>query len=273
MIVHNLASGSSGNALLVQTGARSCLIDCGIPIRELQRLLGGIGVSVDDLAFVFVSHEHSDHVRSLRSLTRRQIPILTTEQTARVLEIPRSLVDVVSPHRPHVVEGVNVTPLSVHHDAVDPCGVFITHGASSAAVLTDLGTPCESLVPYLETADLIVLEANHDERMLRDGPYPAMLKRRVRSRLGHLSNTECASLLDTALRRSSSLPAVWLAHLSQTNNRPELARSTIARTFGIRPDAIVSLTRRATGQRWDSESPHSVVPIVRQLELSTDANW
>lgn len=270
MIVHSLASGSSGNALVVQAGSVVGLIDCGIPVRELERMLAGAGISLDNLSFVFVSHEHSDHIRALRSLSRRQIPILTTEGTANALDVPRSLVDTVTPNRPTEIGGVSLTPVSVHHDAADPCGVVISSGGATAAIFTDLGTPCPTLVPHLECADLIVIEANHDEEMLRTGPYPAYLKRRVRSRVGHLSNVECATLLDTALRRAASLPVVWLAHLSETNNRPELARRTVARRFGVAPETFVALTRRATAQRWAAGDAHPTVEVTRQLELMVD---
>jgi phosphoribosyl 1,2-cyclic phosphodiesterase len=164
------------------------------------------------------------------------------------------------------VADVEVVAIPVCHDAADPCGFLIRSGAGSVTVVTDLGCPAPAAVEAIAESRLVVLEANHDEAMLRRGPYPMHLQRRILSDSGHLSNAECADLLARGIRESTQTPTVWLAHLSETNNRPRLAKQTVQRRLtqvGLRLD-VHALPRREIYETW---SPDTAKPGVAQLSF------
>ena len=161
---------------------------------------------------------------------------------------------------------VEVVAIPVCHDAAEPCGFLIRSRAGSISVVTDLGCSAPAAIDAIAESRLVVLEANHDEAMLRRGPYPERLQRRILSDSGHLSNAGCAELLAQAIRGSSQPPTVWLAHLSETNNRPQLAKQTVQRRLsqaGLRLD-LHALPRREINETW---SPETAKPGVAQLAL------
>jgi len=265
IVAQSFGSGSSGNGLFIGSGSTSLLIDCGIGPRILAGHLRPHGVGPRDLSAVLITHEHDDHVRGLASLRKLQAPVRCSTGTARALGL--SAVEHVA-----VFAGVafkcrnaEITAIAVSHDATEPMGYLIALGGYRICVVTDLGTPNASLAEAVVQADLIVFEANHDEHMLRSGPYPAHLKKRVSSDSGHLSNRRTGEFLEEALRGDRRPRTIWLAHLSETNNHPSLARSTVANAFGNDADLheIVALPRRIPGPIWRAE------PRVRttQLEL------
>ncbi|MBA3415818.1 MAG: MBL fold metallo-hydrolase [Chloroflexia bacterium] len=252
--VHNLGSGSSGNALLIASGGAALLVDCGVERRRLVAGLAAAEISPASLAAVLVSHEHGDHVRSLPLLTGVGVTVVATEGTLAALGQRRDGVEPIAVGRDTPVAGFVVTALPVHHDARQPTGFTVAVADQRITVLTDLGQTDDSLLEAIVESDLIVLEANHDEALLREGPYPPQLKRRILSPRGHLSNANSALLLANALRRSRRHPTIWLAHLSQTNNRPALACETVRaalRAAGL--DApVASLHRSGTSQVWEA---------------------
>lgn len=254
IVVRSLGSGSSGNAVLVDTGDCLLVVDCGIGPRALAQGLRAAGRRVEDLDAVLLTHEHTDHVRSLPTVVARRVPVLATPGTARATRLPIAGWHPVRPHGTLKLGLTEVTPLPVSHDAAEPCGYYLRSQSQAVTILTDLGIAHESLHDYLATSDLIVLEANHDEAMLRLGPYPAHLKRRVLSPTGHLSNTDCGSLLVAALPADNRSRTVWLAHLSATNNRPELARATVqaALTEHGRQAEVSPLPRYGQDVVWQS---------------------
>ena len=165
---------------------------------------------------------------------------------------------------------VEIVAIPVCHDAVDPCGFLIRSRAASVTVVTDLGCPSPAVSEAIAESQLVVLEANHDEEMLRRGPYPEHLRRRILSDSGHLSNAGCADLLARSIQGSAQLPTVWLAHLSETNNRPHLAKQTVQRRLaqvGIRLD-LHTLPRREIHETW---SPETAKPGVAQLTFDLPA--
>ncbi|HET7095277.1 MAG TPA: MBL fold metallo-hydrolase, partial [Thermomicrobiales bacterium] len=198
LAVHSFGSGSSGNAFLVTAADGALLVDCGIQSRALQTNLRGLRRPFAALDAVLVSHEHIDHVRALPAAARSRVRIVATAGTAHACGIIAGA----SIARPGTTERIGafaVTPVAVSHDAAEPCGYHIDHPAGRVLIVTDLGVGDPALHEPLRDADLIVLEANHDEAMLRAGPYPARLKRRVLSSVGHLSNRACGELLANAL--------------------------------------------------------------------------
>ncbi|TLM69309.1 MAG: MBL fold metallo-hydrolase [Deltaproteobacteria bacterium] len=246
-----LASGSKGNALLVCTGRSRVLVDAGLSARELCRRLAMAGVAPEDLDAVLVTHEHIDHVRGLGPLSRRYgVPVYLHHEAAAALADNQRLARVVEfAAGPELVIGdLAIRAFPVTHDAQAPVGFSFDDGAGRTGVATDLGVATRLVAEELRNCRTLVLESNHDEDMLRDGPYPWPLKQRIRSSHGHLSNRDSAGLLETLCWEG--LENVLLAHLSETNNHPELARRAAEQTLAgqdlCRPQLLVGSQDRPT---------------------------
>jgi len=252
--VQSLGSGSSGNAFLITTPETTLLLDCGVGIRMLTRALRERNLRVDDLGAVLVTHEHSDHIRSLACVTGKDVPVVSTAGTRRRANIPPPQWEQIGPGRPLQVGSLTVWAITVSHDAAEPCGYLIEAAGTRVSIFTDLGCWHERLADPIRASDLVVLESNHDHDMLWRGPYPAHLKRRVASAVGHLSNAECASSLAATLRGSSHAPEIWLAHLSETNNDPVVAQqeTELGLTGAGLSLAVTPLPRRSAGPVWSS---------------------
>src|SRR5215212_9397631 len=266
LAVTSLGSGSSGNALLVRTAEAALLVDCGVGVRRLQRALAAAGLSMADIDAVLISHEHSDHIQELPRFIRTHTAILSTRGSARAANIPTRLWEETRGQQPVRLADVEVVAIPVCHDAADPCGFLIRSTSGSVTVVTDLGCSSPAAAEAIAESRLVVLEANHDEAILRRGPYPVHLQRRILSDSGHLSNASCAELLARAIQGSTQPPTVWLAHLSETNNRPHLAKQTVQRRLaqvGMRID-LHTLPRRDIYETW---SPDTAKPGVAQLSF------
>ena len=228
-----LASGSRGNSTVVQSSSTRILVDAGISCRETFKRMKATGDDPHSLSAIVITHEHSDHIHGLAVLSRKlNIPVYMTAAThhawARALrdatgelpEIPK--LEFFSSGRRFHVGDIDVTPFTIPHDAADPVGfTFRTEGVR-VGVATDLGYMPASVCDHLRGCDVLVLESNHDLEMLRVGPYPWSVKQRVMSRVGHLSNTALAEFL--AGDYDGNAAYVVLAHLSEQNNHPEVAR-------------------------------------------------
>ena len=219
-----LASGSKGNAILVESGQTRLLIDAGLSAREIRRRLDLVGVDAESLTALLITHEHTDHVRGLGPLVRQlDIPVYLQSDLARRLpdvgkhECVREFVD----GEDFIVNDLTVRPFAVTHDSLAPVGFTFTGELGKIGVATDLGVVTRLVTDCLQDCRVVVLETNHDEEMLRDGPYPWKLKQRVRSSHGHLSNNAGSALLRDLVW--AGLETVFIGHLSETNNRPELA--------------------------------------------------
>lgn len=270
MRVTSLASGSSGNALAIEHAGQSLLVDCGCPPRQLARLLREAGVDLATLAAVLVTHEHSDHIAGVAAIPRaREVPFVMSPGTHAARPLVNGLPAFAG--RPVIEQAVGttdrigafaVTSFPVSHDGAEVRGYLIEADGHGVAVFTDLGVAEPHLHEPLARAELLVIEANHDEGLLWRGPYPWPLKRRVASERGHLSNAACAALLCDVLPDGGR--EVWLAHLSRTNNRPQIAASAVTNTlhaYGCRPDAhaVRVLPQWGAPARWE--------PMARQLAL------
>ncbi len=238
-----LGSGSSGNCYYLKTEKCSILIDAGIPVRTLKKTLQNYGFSLEAVDGVFVTHDHADHIKAVGSLANDlQKPIYATEKvhiginnnyctTSKVTEASRRYL---YKGEACIIGDLRITPFEVSHDSSDCVGYRIEHGDTTFCLATDVGVVTPTVAEAIGSANYLVLEANHDEEMLAQGPYPAYLKGRIRSERGHLSNHQCADALVTY--GSPRLRYVWLCHLSEENNHPELARKTIEqvlRSYGI----------------------------------------
>ena len=219
-----LASGSKGNCIYVSAGDQAVLIDCGLSAKQALLRLEAKGLSPHSIKAIIITHEHTDHVRGVRVLSKRlRIPALATGATWAATKDKDAVRHVpMSAGRSLEMAGIKVHPFSVSHDAADPVGLVLSAGGVSLGVATDLGAPTRLVRHHLSGCAALVLEHNHDTQMLAEGSYPPWLKQRVRSAQGHLSNDQGAELL--AELAHQGLKQVVLAHLSEQNNRPELAR-------------------------------------------------
>lgn len=224
----SLGSGSRGNATVVEAGQTRLLVDCGYPLRELERRLDALGLCAEALTAIVVTHEHADHVRGVGPLARRhRVPVWSSAGTARAAalgELPA--VRIFSSHAGAFVIGeVEIAPYAVPHDAREPCQFVFAAQGRRLGVLTDAGRVTPHIVASLSGVDALLLECNHDPEMLAHGPYPPPLRARVGGPLGHLSNTQAARLLERLDHgRLSHLVA---GHLSEKNNHPELAAQAL----------------------------------------------
>ncbi len=220
-----MGSGSGGNATWIATEKVRLLIDIGFSFREIGKRLSAIGESVDDLDAVLISHEHSDHVRGLPQAAKRlKIPIYLTAMTDDVLDWhkaePRR--EIFQAGQRLAVGDVEIDTFTIPHDAVDPLAFCFRSQGVTLGLVTDLGYMPDSVRLQIEGCDLLVLESNHDLEMLKVGPYPWFVKQRVMSRMGHLSNQAVSDFLTGPFDRAAK--TVVLAHLSDNNNHPEIAR-------------------------------------------------
>lgn len=232
MKVASLGSGSGGNSLLVEGGGSRILVDAGFSGAQLERRLGQLDVEPREIRAVVVTHEHRDHTSGVGVAARRWgWPLHMSEDT---LEACRDLLrggETVTTFRseePFRVDELEVRPFLTCHDAADPLAVTVTdrRGGFKLGVATDLGRPTAPVRHALAGCHFLVLEANHDEVLLRDGPYPWPLKERIGGSRGHLSNRTAAELAAGLVH--AELAGVLLAHLSRENNEPELARGAVA---------------------------------------------
>lgn len=244
----SLGSGSRGNALVVEAAGTRVLLDCGFSVRETTARLARLGLAPEQLSALVVTHEHGDHVGGIGRLARRHdLPVYLTHGTRAALREPPPRCVVIDSHAPFAIGDLRLTPFPVPHDAREPVQYTFDDGARRLGVLTDAGSVTPCIVDALTGCDGLVLECNHDPALLAASSYPAALKARVGGRFGHLDNGSAAALLgrlDT--RRLQHLVA---AHLSEQNNRPELAVAALAGVLGC-PPAWVGVADQALGFDW-----------------------
>lgn len=227
-----LASGSKGNAAIIESGSSRLLVDAGLSARELCRRMQTVGFDPASLTGLLVSHEHVDHVRGLAPLARRyNLPVYLHSDLADILAdrlCPAQVCEFETGRRWRVGE-IDVEAFPVTHDASCPVGFTFQTESGKLGVATDLGIATRLVEQHLLGCRALVIESNHDESMLRDGPYPWPLKQRVKSSHGHLSNDAAGRLIDRLLW--DGLESLVLAHLSETNNLPDLAGRAITRVL------------------------------------------
>jgi phosphoribosyl 1,2-cyclic phosphodiesterase len=263
--VTSFASGSSGNALLVETDGAALLVDCGLPQRAIERHLAHAGLRPADLTAILLTHEHGDHTLSAGPLARRHgIPIVANTGTAAALGAALNGVE-----RLDLAVGgtlalgrFGVRSFAVPHDAAAPVGYTIQASGWCVGVAIDLGSWDDGVLDSLRAADLLVVEANHDRERLRLAPYDWAVKQRIYSRLGHLDNMDTGALL-ARLGADGRRRSALLAHLSERANSPQIAArivSTVLSVAQVTCIDIQALPRRAA-LTWESDRH------LRQMEL------
>ena len=236
MRIVTFASGSTGNCCLVSDGGVNVLIDAGISARRIVQGLGVLGIAPQDVCGVLITHEHSDHISGLPVLVKRTgMRIFAPSELGEVLkrvkpELSESI-DYIPPDGGLCVGDVRITAFPTPHDTSASFGYRI-EGSEVFAFATDTGHISDELLEGLQGADTVVIEANHDKVMLKNGPYPPLLKQRVLSKHGHLSNDDCAKL--ACLLADSGTRQIILGHLSQQNNTPEAAETAVSEALSGR---------------------------------------
>ena len=254
MRFRSLGSGSAGNATLVEAGpARRptrLLVDCGFSLRELEARLACSGLVPDDLDAIFVTHEHGDHVGCAITFARRhRKPLWLSRGTWEAIGSPE--VDgfecFARDGQRLAIGAIELTPYTVPHDAREPLQLRCSDGARHLGILTDAGSITPHMTAHLQRCDALMIECNHDAQMLSHSRYPASLKARIGGAQGHLSNASAADLAARCVH--GGLRHVVAAHLSEENNRPELARAALAEGFGIGTSEVI-VAEAATGFDW-----------------------
>lgn len=278
----SLGSGSSGNALLVQAGQTTVLVDAGFGPRILASRLRQAGVTPQSISAILLTHEHSDHAcGALAFAAQYGIPLVADPRTlaailaqatssaqpsAATCDVERVELPVA---RSTKLGDLEVRSFPISHDAVAPCGYLLATGAWRVCVVTDTGEAGAAVVEAMRGAHLIVLEANHDKDRLLAGPYPWHLKRRILGPTGHLSNEQASAALFSVLDDGPRW--VWLAHLSRTNNTPDLARAQVRdylRQRGLR-HIVPQVAPPGVGPTWDSAELLGPKPITPNAKTPT----
>ena len=225
-----LASGSKGNAVYLSDGRTALLIDAGLSGKEIERRMAERGLSPQALSGIVVSHEHGDHIRGVGVMSRRYgLPVYMTRGTAEAAgdRVGRlTTIHHFAPGTAFSVDGLTFRPFSTSHDASDSAGFTVSADGAKVGIATDLGIATSVVRTHLAGCGVLIIEANHDPRMLIDGPYPWHLKQRVRGRTGHLSNESSRDLLGELVH--DGLSHVVLAHLSDRNNTADKALAAVA---------------------------------------------
>jgi len=251
----SLASGSSGNCLVAEASGTVVLVDCGLSLTETERRLARAGLEPSQVSALLVTHEHGDHAcGAFEFAAAHRIAVYLTHGTLAALKAEGKVLDgvalsIVNGRQSFFVDGIQVLPFTVPHDAREPVQYVLSDGASRLGVLTDVGISTSHVEKMLSGLDALVLECNYDRDLLWNGGYPRWLKERIAGPFGHLANPESERLL-AALDRSR-LKHVIGAHLSQQNNRPELARAALSRALGCE-ESWIGIAGQDDGFAWRS---------------------
>lgn len=226
----SLGSGSKGNATVVEYGRTRVLVDCGFSLRATEQRLAAAGLNARQLSAILVTHEHSDHINGVQRLARRyQLPVYMTPGTGRAIADADLSYERIQLDCGFTIGDLQVLPVAVPHDAREPCQFIFDNGQHRFGILTDVGTITPWIIERYSGLDGLFLEANYDPQMLAEGPYPPSLRARVAGDLGHLSNQQAAGLLQAIDR--TKLKHVAIAHISEKNNRPDLAMGELSRAL------------------------------------------
>ena len=264
LLITSLNSGSNGNCYYVGNETEAVLVDVGISCREVEKRMKRLGLLMQNIKAVFISHEHSDHIYGLCGLVKKyRLPVYITEATMQHgrLALEQALVKVFVAHEPVVVGNLSVIAFPKFHDAADPYSFVVECGNVSVGIFTDIGKACKNVIRYFKQCHAAFLEANYDEEMLHKGNYPFYLKKRISGGMGHLSNLEA---LDIFIRhRPPFMSHLLLSHLSKNNNSPELVQKIF--------DAHAGKVQIIVASRYNETSIFRICedPLSRKIAVRT----
>lgn len=240
-------SGSNANCILIKQNNYGILIDAGVGIRTLNSALKSAGLDIDRIAAIFITHEHSDHIKGLETILKyKNIPLFANEATLKAigqrLYFDPSLGHILPTGGTAACPDMEVRSFRTPHDSIESVGYTVTDGIKKFSLATDLGVMTKEVFGEINGSNTLVLESNYDENMLKYGPYPPMLKKRISSELGHLSNKDCGKF--AAMLAKNGTEKIILGHLSQNNNTPETAYITVFNSLadkGVKPGSDILL--------------------------------
>lgn len=256
----SIGSGSSGNSYYIQSEAGALLIDAGIAIRKLRKQMHEYGLSLGKVAGILVTHHHIDHVRSLGILNNKDnIRVYMTDKTRLGIHFNPTITKKPLPNRttiihhgqPLQIADMEITPFAVPHDSRDNSGFLVRHGDTRLCIVTDCGHWTDEIEHHVSQATHLVLESNYDPLMLARGPYPIMLQNRIRNGNGHFSNPQAAEII---ARHQNHLHNIWLCHLSEKNNTPDIALQTALAALNHADVEIIALEREKPSRKYDLEN-------------------
>ncbi|MGV3541012.1 MAG: MBL fold metallo-hydrolase [Rufibacter sp.] len=233
LMITALNSGSNGNCYYVANASEAVLVDVGISCREVEKRMQRLGLEMSKVKAIFISHEHSDHIRGLEVLSKRyQLPVYITYPTLRHsrLNLQPHLVEPFQAYVPVNVGELTVTAFPKFHDAADPHSFIVSHQGLNIGVFTDIGSPCDHVINHFQQCHAAFLETNYDDEMLDNGHYPYHLKRRIKGNHGHLSNKQALTLFTGY--KPDYMSHVLLSHLSKENNCPKLVKELFSAHAG-----------------------------------------
>lgn len=233
LFITSLNSGSNGNCYYIGNDKEAILVDAGISCREIEARMKRLGLFMQRVKAIFISHEHNDHIKGVPALTRKhQLPVYITEATKKhgKLSLQKDLVMSFNAHEPVFIGDLVIIPFPKLHDASDPYSFVVSCKEIKVGVFTDLGAPCSHVIKYFQQCHAAFLEANYDEAMLDNGNYPYFLKTRIRGGMGHLSNKQALELFTT--HKPAFMSHLLLSHLSKNNNCPDLVEELFNKHAG-----------------------------------------
>ena len=261
LFISSLNSGSNGNCYYIGNEQEAVLVDAGISCRETETRMKRQGLSMEKVKAIFISHEHSDHIRGLEVLAKKyQLPVYITPKTMQYsrLNLEPHLVHNFTANQAIQIGELQITGFPKFHDASDPHSFVISNGQTRIGVFTDIGAPCEHVVHHFQQCHAVFLETNYDDEMLDNGYYPYHLKQRIKSDHGHLSNKQALDLFKEY--KSPHLSMVLLSHLSRENNSPKLARE-LFKAYAGKTEVVVA-------SRYE-ESPVYVITCPEEAGAET----
>jgi len=239
--IASLNSGSNGNCYYIGNDNEAVLIDAGISCRETEKRMKRLGLLMNKVKAIFVSHEHTDHISGIPVLSKKfQLPVYITSNTLKYsgLIIEQHLINSFCAHQIINIGGLSITPFPKSHDACDPHSFIVSYNEIQIGIFTDIGFPCEHVIKHFQQCHAAFLEANYDEEMLANGKYPYHLKKRIKSSDGHLSNDDALQLYIS--HKPAQMSHLILSHLSKNNNCPELVHQLFNRHAGTTEIIVAS---------------------------------
>lgn len=259
--IASLNSGSNGNCYYVGNGREAILIDAGLSGRETDRRMKRLGLNPKSLRGIFITHEHGDHIRGLKSVVKKyKLPVYVTAKTLEHghLRVKDPFLKNFNSFVPIDIGGLSVIALPKFHDACDPHSFVVSCNHVNVGVFTDTGSPCKNLIHHFKQCHAAFLESNYDERMLEEGSYPYALKNRIRGGRGHLSNKQALQLF--LEYRPPYMSHLFLSHLSENNNRPEIVQRLFAPCAG-RTQIIIASRYQETALYHIQSNGYAVRPF------------
>lgn len=243
----SLYSGSTGNSFFVKSGNTNILVDVGVSLKKIVEGLQSIDININSINAILITHEHIDHIKSLATISNKyNIPIYITKKTLSAIPINFKIniqnINFFNILDKFLIGDLEIFPFNTHHDAIEPCGFNIYNNNQKISIATDLGYIDNDLLEYLKNSSSILLESNYDPDVLKCSKYPYLLKQRISSKNGHLSNTEAGKTL--SYLSNYGLNNALLIHLSKENNFPELAYETVYQELSIKNNFSLNIAPR-----------------------------